>query len=77
MYKSLKRLDEDNYRALAEAIIVQAAIDYKKALRYDEQGRKREIERFFRSRYFAILTNVSGEMLINKLRDEVKEVVIK
>ena len=47
------------------------------ALKHDERGRKREIEKFFRSGWFSILTNISGEMLIHKLRAEVKEVVIK
>lgn len=67
----------DGYEKLAEAIILQAVKDYRKALKHDERGRKREIERFFRSEYFTVLTNISGEMLIQKLRAEVKEVVIK
>ena len=67
----------DRYEKLAEAIILQAVKDYRKALKHDERGRKREIERFFRSEYFTVLTNISGEMLIRKLRAEVKEVVIK
>lgn len=67
----------DGYEKLAEAIILHAAKDYRKALKHDERGRKREIERFFRSEYFTVLTNISGEMLIRKLRAEVKEVVIK
>ena len=67
----------NGYEKLAEAIILQAVKDYRKALKYDARGRKREIERFFRSGWFTILTNVSGEMLIRKLRTEVKEVVIK
>ena len=67
----------NGYEKLAEAIILQAVKDYRKALKHDERGRKREIERFFRSEYFTVLTNISGEMLIQKLRAEVKEVVIK
>nr|DAZ62471.1 MAG TPA: hypothetical protein [Caudoviricetes sp.] len=67
----------DGYELLAKAIILQAVKDYRKALKYDARGRKREIERFFRSEYFSTLTNISGEMLIQKLRAEVKEVVIK
>lgn len=67
----------DGYEKLAEAIILQAVKDYRKALKHDERGRKREIERFFRTEYFTVLTNISGEMLIRKLRAEVKEVVIK
>lgn len=67
----------DGYKELANAIILQAVKDYRKALKHDERGCKREIERFFRSEYFTVLTNISGEMLIRKLRAEVKEVVIK
>lgn len=67
----------DGYKELANAIILQAVKDYRKALKHDERGRKREIERFFRSEYFTVLTNIYGEMLIQKLRAEVKEVVIK
>ena len=67
----------NGYKELANAIILQAAKDYRKALKHDERGRKREIERFFRSEYFTVLTNVSGEMPIRKLRAEVKEIVIK
>lgn len=67
----------NGYEKLANAIILQAVKDYRKALKHDERGRKREIERFFRSEYFTVLTNISGEMLIRKLRAEVKEVVIK
>lgn len=67
----------DGYELLAEAVILQAVKDYRKALKYDERGRKREIEGFFRSEYFRILTDVDGEMLIQKLRTEVKGVVIK
>ena len=67
----------NGYELLAEAIILQAVKDYRKALKHDERGEKRKIERFFRSEYFSILANVSGEVLICRLRAEVKEVVIK
>ena len=67
----------EGYKELANAIILQAVKDYRKALKHDERGRKCEIEKFFRSEWFSILTNVSGEMLIQKLRAEVKGVVIK
>lgn len=62
----------DGYRALADAIIVQAAKDYRKALRDDARGMCREIERFFRSEWFRLLTVINPEMLIRKLREEVK-----
>lgn len=67
----------DGYELLAEAIILQAVKDYRKALKYDNRRCKREVERFFRSEYFSVLTTIPGEILIQKLRAEVKEVVIK
>lgn len=60
----------NGYKELANAIILQAVKDYRKALKHDERGRKREIENFFRSGWFTVLTNISGEMLIRKLRAE-------
>ncbi len=68
------------YHALANAIIVQAVDDYRDALRIQKRNRSsrraasaiEEIEHFFRSEWCTFLTNVSGEMLIRKLREEVK-----
>ena len=67
------------YTNLANAIIIQAAKDYKKALRRlkkfprDKEVRhtKRDCERFFRSGWFERLTDLNGEVLIRKLNDEV------
>ena len=70
-------LNEDGCRNLADAIILQAVKDYRTALKHDERRRKREIEQFFRSGWFRLLTELNGEVLIRKLRAEVKEVVIK
>lgn len=62
----------DGHRALADAIIVQAVKDYRKALKDDARGMCREIERFFRSEWFELLTAINPEMLIRKLREEAK-----
>lgn len=67
------------YTNLANAIIIQAAKDYKKALRRlkkfprDKEARytKRDCERFFRSGWFERLTDLDGEVLIRKLNEEV------
>ena len=64
---------------LANAIIVQAAKDYRMALqclRANPRNRtaladKDGIERFFRSQWFTVLTSVDGEMLIRSLQMEV------
>ena len=68
----------DGYEKLANAIIIQAAKDYRVALRKlqrksnnkDAQAEKESIERFFRSDWFRSLTEVDGEMLIRKLQEE-------
>ncbi len=69
----------DGYERLANAIIKQAANDYRSALRglkrnpnYDSAQRmKRDCERFFRSQWFNALTTLDGEWLMDKLRGEV------
>lgn len=64
------------YQDLANAIVMQAVTDYRKALKGKGYSGKshdrviRETERFFRSQYFEILTKVDGEYLIEKLKGE-------
>ena len=68
-----------NWEDLAQAIIMKAVEDYRKARRRvrhfpDQKGAQatiREVEKFFRSRWFAQLTDIDGEMLIKRLREEV------
>lgn len=55
------------YKNLANAIILQAAKDYR--LTDDEQQLK-EIECFFRSGWFGVLSKVDTEFLIKELRKE-------
>lgn len=71
--------DITNYENLANAIILQAAKDYRialKSLKANPWNRtamadKDEIERFFRSGWLSVLTSVDGEMLIRSLQMEV------
>lgn len=71
--------DITNYENLANAIILQAVKDYRmalKSLKANPRNRtamadKDEIERFFRSDWFSVLTSVDGEMLILSLQMEV------
>ncbi|MCC8066830.1 MAG: hypothetical protein LIO94_06985 [Clostridiales bacterium] len=71
----------DSYEKLANAIILQAVKDYRMALQIlkrcpnnvDALADIREIERFFRSRWYDELTSVDGEMLIRKLNEEVDD----
>lgn len=74
-----KYLAEDPYERLANAIILQAASDYRrnlKKLKKKPQNREvlnevMRIEKFFRSSWYQVLTTVDGEFLIEKLRKEI------
>lgn len=57
----------DSYEELANAIVLQAVKDYR--LHVDEPTLN-EIERFFRSGWFSVLTKLDPECLISKLRKE-------
>ena len=64
---------------LTNAIIITAANDYRAALRrlkrnpHSEVARRTisEVERFFRSDWYRLLTEVNGEYLIRRIREEV------
>lgn len=68
------------HEELANAIIKQAAVDYRKALSTLQKSpkynaaleTKSECERFFRSSWFACLTTLDGETLINMIAKEIK-----
>lgn len=55
------------YEELANAIVLQAVKDYRL---HDDEQELTSIERFFRSDWFGVLTNVNPEILITKLRKE-------
>ena len=69
----------DGYTELANAIILNAVKDYRDVLkrwkRFPEKkayiDEKNNLERFFRSDWFSILTNIDPESLIKKLIQEV------
>jgi len=71
----------DPYEKLANAIVLLAAKDYRRALkRLKKYPRDREakaavadLERFFRSGWYSALTSVDGEYLIENIRKEVLE----
>lgn len=63
---------DEPYRFLADAVILQAVKDYRKALKDDNRSVKRECCRFFRSQWFKELTNIDGELLISKIKSEVQ-----
>lgn len=57
----------DPYQELANAIVMQAVKDYRL---HDDEQELASIERFFRSDWFGVLTNINPEILITKLRKE-------
>ena len=84
--KNITRAAQDNdseneyapYRRLAAAIIIQAVRDYR---RVKNNRRNKtdtytldEVERFFRSDWFGILTDMSGEACLNQLKSEAYKV---
>ena len=70
---------ENCYTNLANAIILLAVKDYRRALRRlkkfpgdkDAKIRKLECEQFFRSGWFEVLTSLDGKVLLRKLYQEV------
>ena len=59
--------DMTPYENLANAIILKAVKDYRQS---KSERTMEEIERFFRSGWFRVLTNINGEQLIRDLRKE-------
>ena len=55
------------YEDLANAIILQAVKDYRLT---DDERELQEIERFFRSGWFGVLSKVDPEFLNKELRKE-------
>ena len=76
-----KNLAENPYERLANAIILQAVSDYRVALKKikanprnrDAIDEALQIEKFFRSSWYGVLTDVDGEYLIKRLQDEVRQ----
>lgn len=72
------------YQALANAIVESAVKDYKKALKYHfrhpqnkEYAREvADLERFFRSGWYGILTDLDGEYLMSGVRAIVRKEVV-
>ena len=72
---------EENYQALANAIIVQAVKDFKPAYRRLKrhpndklaQDTVREITKFFCSDYFCALSDLDGPALLNRIMREMDE----
>ncbi len=76
-----KNLAEDPYERLANAIVLQAVTDYRVALKKikanprikDAINEALQIEKFFRSGWYSVLTSVDGEYLIKRLQEEIRQ----
>lgn len=66
------------FEALRNAIVIQAAKDYRKALRalkrnpssISQEREKKECELFFRSDWYKSICNVNGEMILREIQEE-------
>ena len=68
----------EQYQNLANAIVLGAVNEYRATLEFNKNKPDRAkivsrtgAEKFFRSDYHRVLTNIDGEYLIKKLRKEV------
>lgn len=69
------------YQAIANAVVEQAAKDYRQALLQQKKepnapehaARVRDLERFFRSDWYGVLTDLDGECLMAGMRDMVRK----
>ena len=67
------------YEALGNAVVLQAEKDYREAVHKLSRGKKntnaestkQECERFFKSPYFNIFTELDGKALLSQLEKEV------
>lgn len=68
----------DPYEELANAIIIQAAREYKQILKVLKvhpknivaENQAKEIEEFFLSKWFRDISNADGEFIITELKEQ-------
>lgn len=68
-----------SYEALGNAVVLQAVKDYRDAVHKLSRGKKntiaesmkQECERFFKSPYFNVFTQLDGKELLSQLEKEV------
>lgn len=58
----------EGYKLLSAAIIERALLDYRTALTEKDEVKIRECERFLRSQWFDLLSDLDGEKLIAMVR---------
>jgi hypothetical protein len=75
----------NGYEALANAIIIQAAKDfraaYKRMKRFPNdvrtQDEVRELTKFFFSQWFEMLSDVDGPSLLRKMKEEIDSGIVR
>ena len=80
-----ERVEGFDYERLAEQIIIRAAKDYRNALkrlfRHPENptalATKEEIEMFFRSEWFQVLSDIDPNVLIEGIKAKAKREIIE
>ena len=73
----MKELNTKGCCLLCQAIVLQAVQDYRKVLRGEPVRpnvavvkTKKEVEKFFESEWFKLLTKLDGAYLMRKLKEE-------
>ena len=64
------RFNTHKYEMLSFAIILRAIKDYRNAVKNKNPGVKMECERFFKSKWYDMLTTLPGDVIISRLRAE-------
>ena len=80
-----ERVEDYDYERLAEQIIIRAAKDYRNALKrlhkHPENptalATKEEIEMFFRSKWFQVLSDIDPNVLIEGIKAKAKREIIE
>lgn len=67
MYDEDGYVVDAGYDALANAIIVQACKDYRKAIRSFDIYEMKQIRHFFHSQWFKELTKVDGDYILKEI----------
>jgi hypothetical protein len=84
VHKPLPVYDNLEWENLAEAVIMLACKDYRKAYRRHLTHPTKETEtelnrerKFFRSDWFNVLTTLDGETILSRLEEEVRNTIKK
>lgn len=70
---AMTRSVQEAYEDLANAVVVTAANDYRTAIKLSLQGLENEmteIERFLTSGYFNVFTQIDGDVIIKRIKQE-------